>query len=71
MWISNVLTSGSHVANRKSGLDYSVLITIYIYIYIFNFTCPVRCFHVPSGGKRTPGRSVTGVAIPYNKLEPL
>jgi hypothetical protein len=26
---SNVLTSGSRVTNHKSGLDYSVLITIF------------------------------------------
>jgi hypothetical protein len=45
---SNVLESGSPVANPKSGPDYSMVITKqYIYIF-FSFTCPVRCLLISS-----------------------
>jgi hypothetical protein len=41
--VFGILTSGSPVANPKSGLDYSK----FIMIFFFNFTHPVRCFRVP------------------------
>jgi hypothetical protein len=42
---SNVLTSGSPVANPKSGPDYSVFIIKYY--FSSHFAYPVRCFHTP------------------------
>jgi hypothetical protein len=48
---SHVPTSGSPVADPKSGPDYSVFITKIFYL---NFTYPTRCFRLPLIRLRVP-----------------